>query len=67
MYVRLSVRALGLRLKCQRGRFLLAVWPVTDRISEGGNAIAPSVRLPVRPFVSTRLTVGLELLHMSRS
>ena len=40
-----------------------------DRISEGGNAIA-SVRPSVRLFplcFPTRLTVDLELLHVSRS
>ena len=43
---------------------------ITDRISEGGNAVA-SVRFSVRPFVPfylrNRLTVDLELLHVSRS
>ena len=40
----------------------------TDRICEGGNAIA-SVRLPVRLFplyLQNRLTVDLELLRVSR-
>ena len=46
---------------------------VTDRINEGGNAIAsvrPSVRVSVRLFplyLRNRLTVDLELLRMSRS
>ena len=48
---------------------------VTDRISEGGNAIATvrmSVRQSVRPFVSilylrNRLTGDFEILRVSRS
>ena len=43
-------------------------WPiVTDRISVGGNALAP-VRPSVRLFplyLRNRLTVDLELLHVS--
>ena len=44
----------------------------TDRISEGGNAIAPSVCRSVCQsvfplYLMNRLTIDLELLHVSRS